>query len=235
MRVLGLIPARGGSKGIVRKNIGMLCGRPLLQYTADAALKAKRLTRVVLSTEDEEIAEIGRKCGLEIPFLRPVQLAKDDTPTLPVVQHAIEYLEMAGDSYDAVCLLQPTNPLRPAEVIDACVEMLEKSSADSVITVLPVPVKYNPHWVYFEGDGGFLSLSTGEDNPIIRRQELPVAYHREGSVYLTRRNIVIEQGSLYGKHVLGYLIDPKRSANIDCPEDWEHVESLLSSGIISLK
>src|SRR6266516_4625509 len=111
-RVLGIITARGGSKGIPRKNIRLLGAKPLLQYTAEAAFGAKRLARVILSTEDEEIADVGRQCGLEVPFLRPSALARDDTPTLPVLQHAVRALEEGGESYDAICLLQPTNPFR---------------------------------------------------------------------------------------------------------------------------
>ena len=112
MTVVGIVPARGGSKGIPRKNIAPLLGKPLLAYTAEAALAARRLARVILSTDDDEIAEVGRRCGLEVLFMRPPELARDDTPMLPVVQHAVRWLEERGDRYDAVCLLQPTNPLR---------------------------------------------------------------------------------------------------------------------------
>src|SRR6266542_734123 len=128
-RVLGIITARGGSKGIPRKNIRVLAGKPLLQYTAEAALGAKRLSRVILSTEDEEIAEVGRRCGIEVPFMRPLELAQDDTPTLPVLQHAVRTLEGAGVRYDAICLLQPTVPLRPSHAIDACIQLLSESGA----------------------------------------------------------------------------------------------------------
>src|SRR5207248_3052879 len=123
-RVLGLITARRGSKGLPLKNIRLLRGKPLLQYTAEAALKSRRLSEVILSTEDDEIARIGERCGLKVPFLRPEELARDDTPTLPVVKHAVKWLEDRGDRYDAICLLQPTNPLRRAEDIDGCIELL---------------------------------------------------------------------------------------------------------------
>ncbi len=228
MKVLGLIPARGGSKGIPRKNIRLLCGKPLLQYTAEAALAAQRITTVILSTEDDEIAEIGRSCGLDVPFLRPAELAEDTTPTLPVVQHALRWMEINGEHFDAVCLLQPTNPLRRAEDIDACLELLESTDADAVVTVLPVPAEYNPHWVYFEGKGGLLRLSTGETDPIPRRQDLPSAFHREGSVYVTRSQVV-KQNSLFGKRLVGYLMDLERSVNIDNSEDWKRAERLLSA------
>jgi CMP-N,N'-diacetyllegionaminic acid synthase len=223
MRVLGLIPARGGSKGIPGKNVRPLGGRPLLAWTAEAALASRRLSRVVLSTDDEGIAEAGRRCGLEIPFLRPAELARDDTPTLPVVRHALETLE---DPFDAVCLLQPTSPFRRAEDIDACIAMLEERGLDAVVSVLPVPAEHNPCWVYFEDGAGLLRLATGEEQPIPRRQELPPAFHRDGSVYVTRREIVMA-GSLYGRRLGGYVM-PEAGVNLDTPADWERAERRLS-------
>jgi CMP-N,N'-diacetyllegionaminic acid synthase len=227
LKVLGLIPARGGSKGVPHKNIKALCGKPLLQYTAAAALTAKRLSQVVLSTEDEEIAEVGRYCGLEVPFMRPPELAEDQTPMLPVVQHALTWFEKRGQRFDAVCLLQPTNPLRSAAIIDGCIELLEKSDADAALTVLAVPVEHNPHWVYFRDEDGSLRLSTGEAMPISRRQDLPEAFHREGSVYVSRRHTVMEENSLYGKRVVGYRMNAEFSVNIDTLSDWQRAEKLL--------
>ena len=229
MRVLGLIPARGGSRGVPRKNVRLLGGRPLLQWTAEAALGAKSLARVVLSTEDEEIAAVGRSCGVDVPFMRPRELAGDETPTLPVVQHALGILEARGDRYDAVCLLQPTSPFRIAGDIDGCVALLASSDADSVVTVLPVPAEYNPHWVYFGAPNGELRLSTGEAQPIPRRQSLPAAWHREGSVYVTRRDVVMD-GSLYGARTIGYVVDGARSVNIDSPSDWTLAQTMLPAG-----
>ncbi len=229
IRVLGLIPARGGSKGVPGKNTKLLAGKPLLAYTAAAALAAQHLSRVVLSTDDEQIAAVGRACDIEVPFLRPAELAQDHSPTLPVVQHALRTLEAAGEQFDAVCLLQPTNPLRRAVDIDACITLFEREQADSVVTVLPVPAEYNPHWVYFRAADGSLRLSTGESTPIPRRQALPPAFHREGSVYVTRRDVILEENSLYGQRVLGVELDPARSVNIDTPDDWAHAEALLQT------
>ncbi len=229
MRVLGLIPARGGSKGVPRKNVRPLGGRPLLEYTADAARSARRLAEVVLSTEDDEIAQIGRGCGLDVPFLRPPELAQDETPMLPVVIHALQWLEEHGRCFDAVCLLQPTNPLRRPEDIDACIALLEEQRADAVVTVLPVPLEYNPHWVYFRCENGCIHLATGEMAPIARRQDLPPAFHREGSVYVVRRDIVLGQNSLYGRFLVGHPVDGSRSVNLDTPEDWSRAEALLAA------
>ncbi len=228
MRVLGLIPARGGSKGVPRKNIKQLAGKPLLAYTAEAALAAQQLDRVILSTDDSEIAEIGQKLGLEVPFLRPAELANDKSPTLPVVQHALSFVEDQGDRFDAVCLLQPTNPLRRAADIDDCIKLMKLSGADAVVSVLPVPAEHNPHWVYFRNADGSLRLSTGEAFPIPRRQDLPPSFHREGSIYVSRRDVVMEENSLYGARVIGFEIDPARSVNIDTLEDWEYATELIS-------
>ncbi len=227
MRVLGLIPARGGSKGVPRKNIRLLAGKPLLQYTAEAALAATRLSRVLLSTDNPEIAEVGIKCGLDVPFLRPAELAQDTTPTLPVIQHALRWLMERDDNFDAVCLMQPTSPLRTAALIDSCIQLFEQYQADCVVTMLAVPEKYNPHWVYLSDEQGFLHLSTGERDPISRRQDLPPAYHREGSVYVSRSSVILQNNSLYGEKIIGYLVKSPLSVNIDTLEDWALAETLF--------
>ncbi len=227
MKVLGLITARGGSKGVPRKNIRILNGKPLLAYTAETALRTRTLTRIILSTEDEEIAEIGRDCGIDVPFMRPNELAQDATPSFPVVQHALSTLEKTGERFDAVCLLQPTNPLRRAEDIDNCVRLLIESNADSVVSVLPVPHEYNPHWVFWKNENNLLSLAIGESEPTTRRQDLPPAFHRDGSVYVTRRDTILEKKSLYGETVRGYEIEAKFSVNIDTEADWQKVEDRL--------
>ena len=227
MRVLGLIPARGGSKGVPRKNIRLLAGKPLLFYTAKSALSSRRLDKILLSTEDAEIANVGRGIGLEVPFMRPVELAQDSTPTIYVVKHALEVLAAGGNYYDAVCLLQPTSPFRPDGMIDACIDLLETSKADSVVSVQPVPAEYNPHWVYFQTPDNFLQLSTGEAVPIPRRQELPPAFHRDGSVYLTRASVILKHNNLYGSKVAGYLSTNPIRINIDTMADWDEAERFL--------
>jgi CMP-N-acetylneuraminic acid synthetase len=228
LRVLGLIPARGGSKGVPRKNVRLLRGKPLVQYTIEAAAGALRLAHTILSTDDEEIAAVGRACGVDVPFIRPATLAGDAAPMLPVVQHALAWFEQRGTGFDAVCLLQPTNPLRPPALIDRCIERLEESGADSVVTILPVPAEYNPHWVYFQDAAGALRLSTGEATPIARRQDLPAAFHRDGSVYVARSEVVAN-GSLYGPRTVGVVVAPEDSVNIDEPADWDLADARLAA------
>lgn len=234
LKVLGLIPARGASKGVPRKNIKELCGKPLLAYTAESALSAGRLSRVVLSTDDEEIARVGKALGLDVPFTRPADLAADDTPTFPVVLHALQTLEEAGDRFDAVCLLQPTNPLRRSDDIDKCIELLERTSADSVFTVRRVPDEYNPKWVYWKEGDDRMRLSTGETIPVPRRQELPPAYHRDGSIYVTRCCTLQSYGNLYGRDTRGYEIADGHHINIDTFQDWAAATSLLEQRSISV-
>ncbi|CAN5348714.1 acylneuraminate cytidylyltransferase family protein [soil metagenome] len=228
MKVLGLIPARGGSKEVPRKNVRPLAGKPLLAWTIETALAARCLDRVVVSTDDDEIAEVGLAYHAEVPFRRPPELAADETPMLPVVRHAIQCLEETGDRFDAVCLLQPTTPFRRPEDIDGCIELLESTVADSVVSVVPVPTDHNPYWVYFEDGAGWLRLSTGGIEPISRRQDLPCAYCRDGAVYVTRRDVVIERSSLYGDRLAGYHTDSGYSVNVDTLEDWARAESTLS-------
>lgn len=226
LKILGLIPARGGSKGVPRKNVRLLNGKPLLAYTAESALASNLLSRVLLSTEDEEIARVGEELGLEI-LQRPPNLADDTTPMLLVVLDAIRRLEQSGEVFDAVCLLQPTNPLRRVKDIDSCIKLLDSSEADSVVSVLPVPHLYNPKWVYWGRSDGTIALSTGESEPVSRRQDLPSAFHRDGSVYVTRRDVLFEFGNLYGANVLRYEMDARFSVNIDTLDDWDIAEEML--------
>lgn len=227
MRILGLVPARGGSKGVARKNARLIAGKPLLAWTADAARSATRLDGVILSTDDEELAEIGRECGLEVPFIRPAALATDTTPMIDVVLHSIDWADDDGRAFDALCLLQPTNPMRTAHDIDQAVELFERDDADTVFSVLAVPNDHHPDWVYLKSPDGSLRLSNGDREPVARRQDLPPAYHREGSIYLTRADVLRSRASLYGEKVRGFPIDADRSVNIDTPADWVRAETLL--------
>jgi len=195
MRVLGIVTARGGSKGIHRKNIALLMGKPLLAYTAEAALSARRLTSVILSTEDEEIARIGQRYGLDVPFMRPLELAGDDTPTIPVLQDCVVRLEARGERFDAVLTLQPTNPLRLPEDIDGSIELLEASGSDSVISFVDVGEKHPARMKFVSAEGRVTDPPFAEAFEGQRRQELPKLYLREGSIYLTRLAVLMQQNS----------------------------------------
>lgn len=227
MRTLGIVPARGGSKGIPRKNIVPLLGKPLLAYTAEAALAAKRLTRIVLSTEDEEIACVGRKWGLEVPYLRPPELAQDDTGTIPVLQDVVRKLAEAGEEYEAVLVLQPTNPLRRPEDIDGAIELLEQTGADSVISFVDVGEKHPARMKFITPEGRVLDPPFAEQFEGQRRQELPKLYLREGSIYLTKHTVLMEQSSVKGRDCRAWIIPQERAWNIDAPFDLFIVEQML--------
>lgn len=227
MKILGVIPARGGSKGVPGKNIKFLGGKPLLAYSYEAAKNSRKLDDCILSTDDEEIAEVGKSLGLSVPFLRPSELATDSAPTLLSLVHALEYFRNRGVQYDAICLLQPTSPFRPVNLIDVAIDKFLSTGADSLVTVLPVPDHYNPHWVFEPNQGGFLKIATGENNLISRRQDLPPAYIRDGSIYLIRTEIIL-LGSLYGNSISYLTNDPEYYVNIDTPEDWKKAEQWIS-------
>jgi CMP-N,N'-diacetyllegionaminic acid synthase len=226
--VLGIVPARGGSKGIPRKNIRPMAGTPLLVYTARAALKATSLSSILLSTDDPEIAAIGRSAGLKVPFLRPSELSLDSTPMVQVVLHAIAWLRACGVEYEAVCVLQPTSPLRSAATIDRCVSVLWERDVDSVISIRPVPPEYNPHWMYFESTIGLLEPCISGPE-IMRRQELPPAYHPDGSVFVAKTEVVMREHSLKGKRLFGAISPEEEAADLDTEKQWHDLELRLTS------
>lgn len=228
--VLGLIPARGGSKSIPRKNIVPLGGRPLLAYTCEAALKSRLLSRVVLSTDDHEIAEVGHRNGVEVPFLRPQELARDDTPSLAVVQHALRWLMMHDDwQAGVVVLLQPTSPLRQSHQIDEAIERLKATGADTVVSVIEVPHKHSPYSI-MQLKNGYLEYFWKRPTTFnrLRRQELPTLYARNGPAILASRvEVVLDGNKLCGEKTIPYQMSEEDSVDIDTPFDLQIAEWLL--------
>jgi CMP-N-acetylneuraminic acid synthetase len=226
--VLGLVPARGGSKGVPGKNVRPLAGRPLLEYTARAARDSGVVDRIVLSTDSQEIADVGRRAGLEVPFLRPAALAADDTPMLPVIRHALDALVADGWHTEIVVLLQPTSPLRRADHIRDAVQLLRDTNADSVVTVVEVPRHLSPDYVMKIEDGR-LRHFLPEGARLTRRQDARPAYAREGTVYACWARTIERTGSLYGDDCRPLVIDPRDSLSIDSPADWEAAERMLAA------
>lgn len=224
MRILGLIPARGGSKGVPKKNIKMLCGKPLIQYTIEAAIKSEAFADIFVSTEDLEIADISTQLGIRVPILRPSELAQDTTPTLPVIQHVLEYYKSLGISFDAVFLLQPTCPFRTAEQINDSIIAFQNQKVDSLISVLEVPQKYNPYLTYFQNEDKLLHPVVTYQS--VRRQDIPVAYIREGSIYLFHVSTIENYGNIYGE-AIGYYKISGQSVNIDSMEDFYQAERMI--------
>jgi CMP-N,N'-diacetyllegionaminic acid synthase len=226
MKTLGLIPARGDSKGVPRKNVRPLAGKSLLQRTFEVACEVGELDRIILSTDDEEIAGLGRELGIEVPFLRPPQLARDDAPMIDVAIHALRFLQDQDYTPDALLLLQPTSPLRRPAHIRVAVRLLGDN--DSVCSVIPLPKDVCPHFVMQIGADGFLQYFMPDGAGYTRRQDVPQAYQRDGTIYLTRTRTILEERSFYGERCQPLVIDPANSLNIDEPADWAEAERRFS-------
>jgi CMP-N,N'-diacetyllegionaminic acid synthase len=230
--VVAVIPARGGSKGLPGKNILLLMGKSVLVYTVEAALQARSLDRVILSTDSEEIAEVGRLAGAEVLFMRPAELATDSAHPTAVLEHAVTYLEETeGYITELVVTLQPTSPLRVSSDIDDAVQLLQNNGEmDSVITIMEVGLP--PYWV-LRTDGPYLRpfIDDGTDYSLMRRQELEQTYRPNGAVYVTRRELLKNRGlifSAFSQGKTGYvLMDPIRSLDIDTQTDFTVIESIL--------
>lgn len=205
-------------------------GRPLLAYTAEAALRATRLSRIVLSTDDPEIADVGRQCGVEVPFLRPVGLAGDSTPSVPVLQDVVKRLEAAGEHYDATFLLQPTNPLRTPADIDGAIELFERTGADSVISFVDTGERHPARMKVIDDAGRVIDPPFAEPFEGMPRQQLPKLYLRDGSVYLTRHDVLMEHNSLKGADCRAWIMPEERAWNIDSPFDLFIVEQMMKWG-----
>jgi CMP-N,N'-diacetyllegionaminic acid synthase len=212
LRLCALIPARGGSKGLARKNLRPFRGTPLVAHAVETARQVAGLDRIVVSTDDDEIADIARRAGADVPFLRPPELATDETPTLPVVQHAVRWLEAHGVGVDAVVLLQATSPLRTAQHVDAVIRKFVETGADSVTTVCAV--EDNPYWMQ-RLDGDRLRPLMAEGQRYGRRQDLPAVYRLTGAVYVTRRDVIMEQGRLLGDDTRATIVGRRASVDID--------------------
>jgi CMP-N,N'-diacetyllegionaminic acid synthase len=217
VNVLGLIPARGGSKSVPRKNVRELAGKPVLAWTVEAALASSVLDRIVVSTDDAEIADVARSCGAEVPFERPAELAADETPDLPVYRHALSALD--GD-FDAVAWLRPTAPLRAADDIAAALALLAETGADCVRSVCET--EHSPYWMG-RLDGGRLVPLLGAVPP--RRQLLPAVYRLNGAVDVVRCASVGDE--LFAGDVRAYVMPRERSVDLDTELDFLLAEALL--------
>ena len=227
-KILAVIPARGGSKGVPRKNVAMVGGKPLIAYTIEAAKAAGNLLyRIIVSTDDPEISEIALKYGAEVPFLRPAELATDRTPMIPVLQHAARFIEDQQNVHlDWILLLQPTTPLRTAEDIAAAIELGNQSDCTSVISVVQV---FSVHPILMKRiEAERLLPFCVEEKEGTRRQDYqPPAYMRNGAIYMTRRDILLEKGSIWGDSICPYIMPEERSVNIDSLLDLKLFELML--------
>ncbi len=227
--ILGVITARGGSKGIPGKNIKLLGGKPLIAYTIESAKKSKLITHLIVSTDDEKIADVCRQYGADVPFIRPKELAQDTTPHLPVMQHAIKFMEeKLGIVFDYAVILQPTSPFRTPEDIDGTIQKLIDTEADSAVSLVEFDKSMHPMKAKkLEGDK-VLSYCL-EEVEGIRRQDIPIAYRRSGAVYAMKRDLLLKDNRLYGDFVVGYIVPKERSIDIDEPIDWIRAEYMLEN------
>lgn len=228
LRTLAIIPARAGSKGVPGKNIRPLGGRPLICWSIAAAGAAVALTRTVVSTDGEDIAEVARGCGAEVPFLRPDALATDRARAIDVIQHGLRKVEeLAGERFDAVLMLQPTTPFRTAADIAGALRLLAESGADSVISVCDVGGHHPARMKFLKGDRLIDPdfVEAYENQP---RQELAPMFIRNGAIYLTRRDVLLG-GSFKGQDCRAWVMPAERSVNIDTELDFRFAELLAGS------
>ena len=226
--ILGIIPARGGSKSIPRKNIKLFLGKPLLAWAISALKESGVVSRIIVSTDDDEIASVAREYGAEVPFMRPRELAEDSTPTLPVLVHVLSWLkEHENYAPEYVVLFEPTSAAKRSYHVREIVEKLVATGADSVISVAEVPGVLNPMWQVAMDANDRLSIFTGGPlkNFIPQRQSLPKTYYRNSSIYAFKPSLLFSpEPNIYGDDSRGCIVDKKFAFDIDEPPDWEAAE-----------
>ena len=224
-RIVGIIPARGGSKGLPRKNVLPLQGKPLIAWTIEQAKASRYLDKVIVTTDDEEIASIAKTHGADVPFMRPQELASDTARAIDVIVHALNWIEAHDEAVDILVLLQPTSPFRTAEDINSAIEVLFLKKARAVISVCET--EHHPYWSnVLPEDGsmdGFLKPELANRN----RQELPTFYRLNGAIYAADCAYVRSQQGFFGKQTYAYVMPRERSIDIDAKIDFQFAEFLL--------
>ncbi|TAK00232.1 acylneuraminate cytidylyltransferase family protein [bacterium] len=223
-----IIPARGGSKGLPRKNIRLLAGKPLIAYAIETALSSKLIDRVIVSTDDAEIARIAREYGAEVPFMRPQELALDDMPEWLVWRHAIQMLDPTGSSsrMDMLVCVPPTSPLRAVEDVDACIRLLQEDDVDLVITVRPA--ERNPYFNMVSLDErGYAQLVICPPQPVYRRQAAPEVFDITTVAYAARPEFILRADSMFEGRVKAVVVPSERALDIDTELDFKLAEFLM--------
>lgn len=229
MKVLGIVPARAGSKGLVGKNIRPLNGKPLLYWVAQAMLSSPGIVRALCSTDSEEIANHAREAGLDVPFLRPAELANDQSPIIDTVLDVVDKLEASGNTFTHVLLAQPTSPTLLPEDISEALELVQSQNFDSVVSVTPIPHMFSPATALTAGTDGELVPLFSNDKLVARRQDLPTYYARAGLLYLSSVEQLRRAKSFYGGRVGSVQIDWSRAVSIDDKDDFARAEDILAS------
>ncbi len=232
--ILGVIPARGGSRGVPLKNIRPLMGRPLIFYTIEAAQKAKGMDAFLVSTDSEEIARVAEKAGAWVPFLRPAELATDESPTWCTLKHAIDrYEELTGQVVHSVITLQPTTPLRMPEDIEEAIRIYLQAQPEADCLISACEVGHMHPLTLYHGDGIWLRPFLPGQNHTRRRQEWEKVFWRNGAVYITRRELVVNGSRVVGERPLLYEMPQCRSVSIDTEEDFAKAEAQLRRGALT--
>lgn len=227
-RILGLIPARGGSKGLPGKNIRPMLGKPLIAWTIEAARGSRYLDRVVVTTDDQAIADVSLQWGAEVPFLRPAHLARDSAPSIEAIWHAMDWLDQHADRYDYLMLLEPTSPLRDAIDVDAAIgQLLACPEAESIVGVTQVEGAHPDFLSTMEA--GFLRPMAEAGFTVKRRQDLTTYYFFEGSLYCSTYAALRAKGKFYHDKTLGYVVPRWKSYEVDDLSDFILIESLLKA------
>lgn len=230
MKVLGIIPARDGSKGMPKKNIRPLLNKPLIAWTIKQAQESRYIDQVLVSTDSEEIAEISRSYGADVPFIRPKELATDSAKVMDVLIHALNWLEMNNSFYDLIILLQPTSPLRTSNDIDSAIELLFSRKAQSIVSVCEV--EHHPYWTNTLPSDGCMKDFLRDEIMNKNRQELPIFYRLNGAIYLAFCDYLKTQGKFLGNETYAYIMSKERSLDIDDEIDFRFAEFLLQMKVL---
>lgn len=232
--VLGLICARGGSKGVPGKNVKPICGKPLIAWSIEAAKNCPEIADIVVSTDDAQIATVAKEYGAEVPFMRPPELAQDNTKQIDAIAHALRFLKEQGREYRAIVLLQPTCPLRLPEDITGALALMKRENADTVITVTEEEgVMLSTFYDLDAHNGATLKFPAPKEGTL--RQDYNAIYRRCGVIYVLKPDYVLEHARLYGEKVNAYVIPKRRSYDIDSHFDWELTEWLLGKQLAEQK
>lgn len=223
-KILAIIPARGGSKGVKFKNIKEINGKPLISYAIIEALKSKYIDKLIVSTEDENIKSISEAFGAKVPFLRPAELAKDDTPGIDPIIHCINWFNNKGEVYDYIMCLQCTSPFRTVMQIDEAIEILINEASDSIVSICESDS--SPYWMKKIENQRIKNFIDGE-NRFSRRQDLPLVYRLNGAIYIAKTGVLIKNKDWYTKDTLPYIMDKLTSIDIDDTIDFKFAEFLM--------
>lgn len=224
---LAIVPARGGSKGLPGKNIKELCGKPLIAWSIESGLKSKYLDEVIVTTDSKDIANIAKQYGASVPFLRPDVLASDTATSFDAIKHTIEfYKNEFAKEFDYIVLLEPTSPLREARDINIAIEQLFNSNADSIVGICKTEDQ-NPAFLVFKNEKDFISGYENHDMKVLRRQDIKDVYFFEGTIYISKTDVLLNKKTFYHENTIGYVVPKYKSLEIDDIDDFIMVEAIM--------